>query len=141
MRVIHICMAPKVVNFVNSSFLNCNVDAVEITCVITDLDECLVLDHNPCVHGARCLNKSPGYKCVCPFGSFGDGTLLGSSCRKTYLLLEVLLGKLHFKFPLYYKQIIVIYIMAMHIFVGTGICSIVVLLCGCCYIRHSTNTN
>ncbi|KAL5713717.1 hypothetical protein ACHQM5_015769 [Ranunculus cassubicifolius] len=57
-----------------------------------DIDECLDFDHGPCVDGARCFNRNPGYKCVCPFGSSGDGTLDGSGCRKIYLVVEAILG-------------------------------------------------
>ncbi|PIA56973.1 hypothetical protein AQUCO_00700972v1 [Aquilegia coerulea] len=57
-----------------------------------DIDECQDLDYNPCIGSARCLNKAPGYRCLCPFGSTGDGTLHGSGCRKIYLVIEAVLG-------------------------------------------------
>ncbi|KAG9456586.1 hypothetical protein H6P81_001094 [Aristolochia fimbriata] len=57
-----------------------------------DIDECLDSELNPCVSEAQCHNEVPGYACVCPFGSTGDGTRRGSGCRKYFQILEAVLG-------------------------------------------------
>ncbi|KAF9602862.1 hypothetical protein IFM89_031808 [Coptis chinensis] len=57
-----------------------------------DIDECRDLEHNACVHAARCVNKAPGYRCICPFGSTGDGLAHGSGCKSIYLVIEAVLG-------------------------------------------------
>ncbi|XP_008783082.2 wall-associated receptor kinase 2-like [Phoenix dactylifera] len=57
-----------------------------------DVDECKDPESNPCVSGARCYNKIPGYACKCPFGSAGDGTKHGSGCRKVFQIVEAVLG-------------------------------------------------
>ncbi|MCL7050945.1 hypothetical protein MKW94_027473, partial [Papaver nudicaule] len=56
-----------------------------------DMDECIDLENYPCVGSARCRNKVPGYQCICPFGSAGDGRKHGSGCKKLYLVIEAVL--------------------------------------------------
>ncbi|KAI3972615.1 hypothetical protein MKX01_019273 [Papaver californicum] len=56
-----------------------------------DIDECTDLENNPCVGSARCRNKVPGYQCICPFGTAGDGRKNGSGCKKLYLVIEAVL--------------------------------------------------
>nr|XP_010928975.1 wall-associated receptor kinase 2-like [Elaeis guineensis] len=57
-----------------------------------DVNECKDPETSPCVNGARCNNKIPGYNCKCPFGSTGDGTKHGSGCRKIFQIVEAVLG-------------------------------------------------
>ncbi|KAK9112360.1 hypothetical protein Scep_019879 [Stephania cephalantha] len=57
-----------------------------------DVDECVDIKNSPCVRAARCLNKVPGFSCICPFGSTGDGRLHGSGCKKIYQVIEAVLG-------------------------------------------------
>ncbi|XP_077216260.1 wall-associated receptor kinase 3-like [Tasmannia lanceolata] len=57
-----------------------------------DADECLNSETSPCVTAARCHNEVPGYSCICPFGSTGDGTRHGSGCRKIFQVVEAVLG-------------------------------------------------
>lgn len=59
---------------------------------ITDADECLDPEIGPCVPVAHCQNEVPGYKCICPFGSTGDGKRHGSGCRKILQVIEAVLG-------------------------------------------------
>ncbi|XP_078162464.1 wall-associated receptor kinase 17-like [Carex rostrata] len=55
-----------------------------------DINEC-DRPNNPCVHPNRCKNIIRSYKCTCPFGMSGDGTLHGSGCKKV-APLELALG-------------------------------------------------
>ncbi|KAJ8638735.1 hypothetical protein MRB53_013002 [Persea americana] len=57
-----------------------------------DADECLDPEIGPCVPVAHCQNEVPGYKCICPFGSTGDGKRHGSGCRKILQVIEAVLG-------------------------------------------------
>lgn len=59
---------------------------------IADADECLDPEKGPCVPVAHCQNEVPGYKCICPFGSTGDGKRHGSGCRKILQVIEAVLG-------------------------------------------------
>ncbi|KAL5985061.1 hypothetical protein ACLOJK_038898 [Asimina triloba] len=55
-----------------------------------DINECL--NSTICVPQATCKNKTPGFKCVCPAGSSGDGLIHGSGCTKSFPILRVVLG-------------------------------------------------
>jgi EGF-like domain len=56
---------------------------------LSDIDECLEPDSNPCV--GQCFNLPGDYTCSCPSGMTGDGKKGGSGCRKVFRL-DVALG-------------------------------------------------
>ncbi|XP_078162463.1 wall-associated receptor kinase 2-like [Carex rostrata] len=55
----------------------------------TDINEC-DRPNNPCLHPNGCKNIDGGFKCTCPLGMSGDGTLHGG-CKKV-APLEMALG-------------------------------------------------
>ncbi|XXG46350.1 hypothetical protein AAC387_Pa02g1216 [Persea americana] len=55
-----------------------------------DIDECLNSSH--CVPEATCKNKVPGFRCMCPAGSSGDGIIHGSGCTNTFPIIRLVLG-------------------------------------------------
>ncbi|XP_058069700.1 wall-associated receptor kinase 3-like isoform X2 [Magnolia sinica] len=48
-----------------------------------DFDECNS-PSSPCVPGATCENRVPGYFCHCPEGTWGNGSTSGIGCRKLH---------------------------------------------------------